>query len=59
MGLRFKNEIPDKFIDKLMSENVYISSRGKRALRVTPHIWNNYEDVDKFVNALTKSLINK
>ena len=56
LGLRFENEIPDKFIDKLMTENIYISSRGKRALRVTPHIWNDYSDVDKFVTALSKIL---
>jgi len=56
LGLRFENEIPDKFIDKLMTENIYISSRGKRALRVTPHIWNDYADVDKFVTALSKIL---
>jgi len=56
LGLRFENEIPDKFIDKLMTENIYISSRGKRALRVTPHIWNDHADVDKFVIALSKIL---
>ena len=56
LGLRFENEIPDKFIDKLMTENIYISSRGKRALRVTPHIWNDYSDVYKFVTALSKIL---
>ena len=56
LGLRFENEIPDKFIDKLMTENIYISSRGKRALRVTPHICNDYADVDKFVTALSKIL---
>ena len=39
-----------------MTENIYISSRGKRALRVTPHIWNDYADVDKFVTALSKIL---
>ena len=52
LGLRFKNNIPKNFVENLAMKNVYISSRGKKAIRVTPHIWNNSGDVNQFIQAL-------
>ena len=52
LGLRFKNNIPKNFVENLAMKNVYISSRGKKAIRVTPHIWNNSGDVSQFIEAL-------
>ena len=52
LGLRFKNNIPKNFVENLAMKNVYISSRGKKAIRVTPHIWNNSGDVNQFIEAL-------
>ena len=54
LGLRFKNQIPENFVENLAKENVFISARGKKAIRVTPHIWNNSNDIEKFINALRK-----
>ena len=54
LGLRFKNQIPVNFVENLAKENVFISARGKKAIRVTPHIWNNSNDIEKFINALRK-----
>ena len=56
LGLRFKNEISNDFVDNLAKENIFISARGKRSIRVTPHIWNNKNDVDKLVKGLRKVL---
>ncbi len=56
LGLRFENEIPNNFVENLAKENVFISARGKKAIRVTPHIWNNLNDIDKFLNALKRVL---
>ena len=56
LGLRFENDIPNDFIQNLANEKVFISARGKKTIRVTPHIWNNLNDVDKFINVLKKVL---
>ena len=56
LGLRFENEIPKDFIENLSKKNIFISSRGKKAIRVTPHIWNNLNDIDKFINGFRKVL---
>ena len=49
LGIRLENEISDNFIDSLSKNNIFISNRGKSSLRVSPHIWNNENDVDKFI----------
>lgn len=56
LGLRFEKDIPNNFIDNLAKENVFISARGKKSIRVTPHIWNNFNDIEKFINGLKKVL---
>jgi len=49
LGIRLENEISENFIESLSQNNIFISNRGKFSLRVSPHIWNNENDVDKFV----------
>ena len=56
LGLRFKNEVPNNFVDNLAKEKIFISARGKKSIRVTPHIWNNKNDIDKLIIGLRKVL---
>tara|TARA_B000000532_G_scaffold28681_1_gene19690 strand:- start:10124 stop:11278 length:1155 start_codon:yes stop_codon:yes gene_type:complete len=56
LGLRFKNEVPNNFVDNLAKEKIFISARGKKSIRVTPHIWNNKNDIDKLITGLRKVL---
>ncbi|MEC7837905.1 MAG: aminotransferase class V-fold PLP-dependent enzyme [Chloroflexota bacterium] len=56
LGLRFEKEIPSNFVENLANENIFISARGKKAIRVTPHIWNDLNDVDLFIYGLKKVL---
>ena len=56
LGLRFEKEIPNDFVENLAKVNVFISARGKKAIRVTPHIWNNQNDIDILISGLRKVL---
>jgi|TARA_B110000263_G_scaffold6249_1_gene5390 selenocysteine lyase/cysteine desulfurase len=49
LGLRLEKEISGSFIDSLSKNNVFISNRGKFSLRISPHLWNNENDVDRFI----------
>tara|TARA_B110000438_G_scaffold34715_1_gene34523 strand:+ start:158 stop:1315 length:1158 start_codon:yes stop_codon:yes gene_type:complete len=52
LGILLENKISDNFIEILSKNNVFISNRGKFSLRVSPHLWNNENDVDKFLEAI-------
>jgi len=39
-------------VDELAKQNIFVSKRGK-SLRITPHIYNNSEDIDKLCNELS------
>jgi selenocysteine lyase/cysteine desulfurase len=49
--LRRDGGVPDGLGAHLASTGVYISVRGT-ALRVTPHVYNDDEDVDRLIEAL-------
>ena len=51
LGLRRDGGVPDGLGAHLASTGVYISVRGT-ALRVTPHVYNDNEDVDRLIEAL-------
>ena len=52
LGLRFPREVPDDFTQYLNKNNVHASVRGKYAVRVTPNVWVDDEDIDKFVSTV-------
>jgi selenocysteine lyase/cysteine desulfurase len=54
-GLRFKNDIPSGLIQNLAEQNIFVSARGQ-SLRVTPHLYNDLDDVDRFFTALSRLL---
>lgn len=51
LGLQFPGEVPDGLVDRLAARKVYVSLRGT-SLRVTPHLYNTDEDVERLFEAL-------
>ena len=58
LGLRFPRKVPKDFTKYLASNNVSASVRGKYSLRVTPNVWVDEQDIDKFNNTV-KSYFDK
>ncbi|MEA3061958.1 MAG: hypothetical protein QOJ94_1739 [Sphingomonadales bacterium] len=52
LSVRFAAEPPDGIEDRLASAGVHVSLRGDR-MRITPHLYNDEEDVERLVAALT------
>ena len=56
LGLRFPDgALPDGLPAALAAERVHVSVRGA-SMRVTPHLYNTDEDVDRLFAALTRTL---
>ncbi len=51
LGLRYAGELTPKLPQRLAEHQVYISQRGD-ALRITPHLYNTSQDVDRLFAAL-------
>ncbi len=51
LGVRFPGGVSDGLLEQLAKENVYVSLRGP-SMRVTPHLYNSDEDVDRLIAAL-------
>jgi selenocysteine lyase/cysteine desulfurase len=54
-NLGFKNGMPAGLIEGLASEGIYVASRLGR-MRISPHVFNDEADADRFVAALAKRL---
>ena len=55
LSLAFKGGMPAGLVEGLASEGVYVAPRLGR-MRVSPHVYNDEADVDRFVEALTRRL---
>ena len=53
--LSFKDGLPAGLVGRLASEGIYVAPRLGR-LRVSPHVYNDEADADRFVAALTRHL---
>ncbi len=51
LGVRFPGGVPDGLLDQLAKQHVYVSLRGT-SMRVTPHLYNTEEDVNRLFAAL-------
>ena len=51
IGVRFPKGLPDGIRDRLAAEKVYASVRGS-AVRVSPHLYNDEADADRFLAVL-------
>ena len=55
LGLRLPGGLPEGFAQALAARNVHVSLRGDR-VRVTPHLYNDDEDIGRLFEALGDSL---
>jgi selenocysteine lyase/cysteine desulfurase len=55
LGLGFPGPVPAGLPDRLAEAQVHVSLRGA-SLRVTPHLWNDDEDVDRLIEALAAAV---
>jgi selenocysteine lyase/cysteine desulfurase len=56
LGLRFPGGVPDGLAERLAAERVYVSVRGRDAVRVTPHLWVNDADEERFFAVLEAAM---
>ena len=55
LSLAFAGGLPSGLIEGLAGEGIYVASRLSR-MRVSPHVFNDEEDADRFVEALKRRL---
>ena len=55
IGLRLDSAVPKDLAARLAAENIFVSVRGE-SIRVSPHLYNTAEDVDRLFGALEKAL---
>jgi selenocysteine lyase/cysteine desulfurase len=55
LGLRFSGGVPADLPMRLAAAQVHVSVRGQ-AMRVTPHVWNTDDDVEKLFSVLKTAL---
>jgi selenocysteine lyase/cysteine desulfurase len=53
-GLRFRGGVPAGLVERLAAENIHVAERNG-TLRVSPHVYNDEADVDRFAAALARS----
>jgi selenocysteine lyase/cysteine desulfurase len=53
LSLRFPGGMPDNLIARLEAENVFVSPR-LGLIRISPHVYNDEADVDRFVEVLRR-----
>jgi selenocysteine lyase/cysteine desulfurase len=55
LGLAFAGGPPPDLLQNLRARNVHVSVRGS-SVRVTPHLYNNKSDIERFFDALRASV---
>ena len=55
LGLRFEGGVPEGLGARLAQKNIHVSVRGA-SMRVTPHLYNNDRDIERFADALKRAL---
>lgn len=55
LGLRFTEGVPPELPAKLAAASVFVSVRGK-SMRVTPHVYNTDEDVERLFRVMKDAL---
>ena len=55
IGLRFAGGVPDGLLERLKADKIFVSQRGN-SVRVTPHLYNTAEDIDRLFTVLGRSL---
>ena len=55
LGLRREGGLPAGLLQTLTKQHIFVSVRGP-ALRVTPHLYTNQSDIERFIEALRRIL---
>jgi selenocysteine lyase/cysteine desulfurase len=55
LSLKFNGEMPKGLIEGLAAEHIYVAPRLGR-MRISPHVYNDEVDVDRFVQAMRRQL---
>jgi selenocysteine lyase/cysteine desulfurase len=55
LGLRFEGGVPEGLGQRLADRKIHVSVRGA-SMRVTPHLYNNDKDIDRFLDALKQAI---
>jgi selenocysteine lyase/cysteine desulfurase len=55
LSLSFPNGMPEGLVERLAAANVHAAPRLGR-LRISPHVYNDEEDVDRFVEAFRQAM---
>jgi selenocysteine lyase/cysteine desulfurase len=55
MGLRFPEGVPADLVEALSKNNIYVSVRGD-SIRISPHLYNTENDIDRLLETLAASL---
>ena len=50
LSLGFRNGMPKELIGRLAAENIHVAPRLGR-MRISPHVYNDESDIDRFVEA--------
>jgi selenocysteine lyase/cysteine desulfurase len=53
LSLRFPNGMPEALIERLAAEHVHVAARVGR-MRISPHVYNDENDVDRFVEVFRR-----
>ena len=53
LSLGFRRGMPDGLVEALAAEQVYVAPRLGR-LRISPHVYNDEADVDRFVEVFRR-----
>jgi selenocysteine lyase/cysteine desulfurase len=53
LSLQFPNGMPGGLVDRLAAENVFVTPRLGR-MRISPHVYNDEADVDRFITVFRK-----
>ena len=56
VGLTSRAGLAPDLADRLAASRVFVSVRGGRSLRITPHVYNEAADVDRLFSVLTQAL---
>ena len=55
MGLRFPEGVPAHLVDRLSQNKIYVSVRGD-SIRISPHLYNTTDDINKLLEILESGL---
>ena len=53
LSLRFPNGMPDRLVERLAAENIFVAPRVGR-MRISPHVYNDEDDIDRFVETFRR-----